>query len=75
MLTEQRFARSEKSVWEIGLLALIRSLGYADALRFLAQLAAGQGDYLAWQDQVFGEATVDEIYDQAQAHWEAQEAQ
>jgi hypothetical protein len=75
MLTEQRFARSEKSVWEIGLLALIQSLGYTDALRFLAQIVPGQGDYLEWQDRVFGQESVDELYDQAQKHWKAQKEQ
>jgi len=29
-----------------------------------------QGDYLEWQDQVFGEAGVDEIYEQARKQWE-----
>jgi hypothetical protein len=28
-----------------------------------------QGDYLEWQDQIFGEASVDEIYEQARKHW------
>ena len=70
VLTEQRFVRSEKSVWETGFVALIQSLGYADALRFLAQVVSGQGDYLEWQEQVFGEASVDELYEQAQKHWE-----
>lgn len=70
VLTEQRFARSEKSVWETGFMALIQSLGYADALRFLAQVVSGQGDYLEWQEQAFGEASVDEIYEQAKKHWE-----
>ena len=70
MLTEQRFTRSEKLVWETGFMALIKSLGYADALRFLAQIVSGQGDYLEWQEQVFGEAGVAEIYEQAQKHWQ-----
>lgn len=70
ILAKQRFSRSEKSVWETGFLALIQALGYADALRFLGQINSGQGDYLEWQERVFGEASVDEIYDQAQKHWE-----
>jgi hypothetical protein len=70
MLTEQRFKRSEKLVWETGFMALVKSLGYADALRFLAQVTSGQGDYLEWQDQVFGETSVDELYEQAQAYWQ-----
>ena len=73
MLTEQQFTRSEKLVWETGFAALTNSLGYADALGFLAQISSGQGDYLEWQDQVFGEASVDEIYEQAKKHWEKAE--
>lgn len=69
-LTDQRFERSEQVVRETGLVALIQSLGYADALRFLVQVSSGQGDYLAWQDQMFGDASVDELYEQARKHWE-----
>ena len=68
-LTDQRFARSEMALWEIGLMALARSLGYADTLRFLTQLSPGRGDYLEWQEQIFGDASVDEIYEEAQKHW------
>jgi len=57
-------------VQEKGLAVLISSLGYADALRFLAQLSSGQGDYLAWQDRAFEDSSVDEIYEQARDHWE-----
>jgi hypothetical protein len=69
-LTDQQFARSEMALREIGFLILIQSLGYADTLRFLVQLSPGQGDYLEWQEQVFGDAGVDEIYEQARSHWE-----
>jgi hypothetical protein len=69
VLAEQRFARSETALRAIGFGALIQSLGYADALRFLVYLIPGEGDYLEWQDQVFGDAGVDEIYEQAQEHW------
>ena len=69
-LTDQRFARSEMDLREDGFMVLIRSLGYADTLRFLTQLSPGQGDYLEWQDQIFRDASVDEIYEQARKHWE-----
>lgn len=51
-------------------MALIQSLGYADALRFLAQFNPGHGDYVKQQEQIFGDASVDEIYEQARKHWE-----
>ncbi|MBL7202511.1 MAG: hypothetical protein ISS56_20440 [Anaerolineae bacterium] len=69
-LTDERFERTEVAVREAGLAALIQSLGYADAVRFVTQLGEGRGDYLKWQEQVFGDANVDEIYEQAQKHWE-----
>ena len=69
-LTNQRFARSEMAVQETGFVALIQSLGYADAIRSLTLLNPGQGDYLTWQEQIFGDASAKEIYEQAQRHWE-----
>ncbi|MEA3345541.1 MAG: hypothetical protein U9Q78_04760 [Chloroflexota bacterium] len=51
-------------------MVLVQSLGYADTIRFLTQLSPGRGDYLEWQEQVFGDASVDEIYEQARKHWE-----
>ena len=72
-LAEQRFTRSEVAVREAGYLALVQSLGYADALRFIVQLSPGQGDYLEWQEQIFGDASMDEIYEQARKHWEDRE--
>ena len=70
MLREKRFIRSEQVVWETGFLALIQSLGYADALRFLGQLVSGHGDYLAWQDKVFEGEGVAQIYEQAERYWQ-----
>lgn len=44
-VAEQRFARSEMALRQTGYMALIQSLGYADAIRFLLQLSPGEGDY------------------------------
>ncbi|MBN1935255.1 MAG: hypothetical protein JW934_11345 [Anaerolineae bacterium] len=74
MLTGQRFTRSETAVQKAGMAALIQSLGYADAIRFVTQLSAGQGDYVEWQAQAFENIAVDELYQQAQAHWEGRRA-
>lgn len=70
VLVDQRFARSEPDLRQAGYAALIESLGYTDAIRFLVQLSQGQGDYIEWQDRMFGEMTVDELYAQAAAHWQ-----
>ena len=69
-LAEQRFFRSELAVQEAGYVALIQSLGYTDALRFVAQLSAGQGDYLELQKHIFGDASVDAIYERAEKYWQ-----
>jgi hypothetical protein len=69
-LAEQRFFRSELAVQEAGYVALIHSLGYTDALRFVAQLSAGQGDYLELQEHIFGDASVDAIYERAEKYWQ-----
>ena len=71
VLTDQRFDRSEQTIRETGFVALVQSLGYGDTLRFLAQLSSGQGNYLDWQDQIFGDASVDEIHEQAREYWES----
>ena len=68
-VAEQQFARSEMTLRQTGYMALIQSLGYADAIRFLLRLSPGEGDYLEWQDRLFGDASVDELYEQAQKHW------
>jgi len=69
-LTNQQFARSEMALRQTGYMALIRSLGYADAIRFLVQVNPGQGDYLEWQDRIFGDTSADGLYEQAQEHWQ-----
>lgn len=71
--SQQRFARSEMALRQAGYLALVQSLGYADAIRFLSQINPGQGDYLEWQDQVLGNISVDKLYEQAQKHAQHQQ--
>jgi hypothetical protein len=68
-VAEQQFARTEMALRQTGYMALIQSLGYADAIRFLLQLSPGEGNYLEWQDRLFGDASVDELYEQSQKHW------
>lgn len=68
-LVDQQFTRTEVALRQTGYMALIESLGYADAIRFLVQISPGQGDYLEWQDHIFGDASVDKLYEQAEQHW------
>ena len=69
----RQFDRSEMAVRETGFVALIQSLGYADTIRFVTLLNPGQGNYLSWQERIFGDTSVDEIYEQARKHWEERE--
>lgn len=64
------FKYSDAALRDKGLSILQQNLGYADMLRFLWMLGAGEGDYLLWQEQTFGQFSVDELYDQAAAYWE-----
>jgi hypothetical protein len=73
-LAEQRFVRSDHMVRDVGYRALIQALGVADTLRFVEQLSSGQGDYMEWQDQVFGDASVDDIYEQAETYWKEKDS-
>jgi hypothetical protein len=70
ILAEQQFARSETALRRIGYTALIKALGYTDAIRFLVQVSPGEGDYLEWQDRLFGDIGAGELYDQAKEHWQ-----
>lgn len=70
IMTGQQFARSDMALRQSGYLALIQSLGYADAIRFLLQLSPGEGNYLEWQDRLFGDVSIDELYEQAQRQWQ-----
>ena len=70
VLTEQRFEHSDMALRETGFTVLTQHLGYADTLRFLNQLIPGQGDYLEWQNKIFGTADIDEVYEDARKHWE-----
>lgn len=70
-VADQQFARSEMALRQTGYMALIQTLGYADAIRFLMQLSPGEGNYLEWQDHLFGDASSDEHYEQAEKHWQS----
>ena len=72
ILANQQFARSTAALRKAGYTALIESLGFADTVRFLVQVSQGQGDYLELQDRIFEGMSVDELYEQAEAHWKRQ---
>lgn len=46
-----------------GLEALVRELGYADAMRFMLQFSAGRGDYTKERHKMLAGVTVEELLD------------
>ena len=56
-----------------GLRVLVKELGEVDAFRFLAQMSHEIHDAVTLQDDVFGEMSIDEIYDQAKQYEEERE--
>jgi len=69
ILANRQFARSDMDLRQAGYMALVQSLGYADAIRFLLQMSSGQGNYLEWQDRIFVDTAVDDLYAEAEAYW------
>jgi hypothetical protein len=63
-------ALSDAALRRKGLHILFRELGEVDTVRFLSQLSHEPKDYLALQDTLFHDMTVDEIYEEARAYTE-----
>lgn len=59
---------SDVALRQRGLSILFRELGEVDAVRFLSQISHEPKDYLALQEQLFEEMTVDDIYAKAKAY-------
>jgi len=62
------FKHTDMELRQVGIALLLQNLGYAETLRFLSQISPGHGDYLHRREQLFAEATVDEIFDEAKQH-------
>jgi len=62
--------RSDMEVKNKGLNALFKELGEADAIRFLSQIRYEKKDYLAIQDKLFKNMSVDEIFEKAKSYSE-----
>jgi hypothetical protein len=70
MTTIQGFKYTDVELRQVGIEALLQRLGYAETLRFLSQINAGEGDYLEWRERTFAGMTVDQIFDEAKEHFE-----
>ncbi len=44
--------------------ALIKELGYADAIRFIQMFDKGEGDYLIEKEKIFSKKRVKELYEE-----------
>jgi hypothetical protein len=58
-------ARPLDEIRHAGMTALIRELGVADALRFIAQYTTGQGDYTTERQAWLAELPLDHVLEQA----------
>ena len=52
--------------------ALVRTLGTVDAERFISMVKRDTFDYTEWRRGLWNNMTIDEIYAEAAAHYEAQ---
>jgi hypothetical protein len=60
-------ALTNEELQQLGIEALVERIGYEGTLRFLAQMRRGHGDYLAVQDGIWGDMTVEQIHEDAAA--------
>ena len=68
-----RRPRTAAEVQTSGVRALVRSLGAADAARFLQQVGPGRGDYTAERDALLGDLTMDEALRLVLSHQPAEQ--
>lgn len=53
-----------------GFRILLQELGTVDTVRFLSQITHEIGDYMTFQDELFKDLTIDELYEQAKRYQE-----
>ena len=63
-------ALSDIALHQKGLHILFRELGEVDTVRFLSQISHEPKDYLALQDTLFQNMTINDIYEKAKAYSE-----
>jgi hypothetical protein len=59
---------SDLEIRRKGLSVLWKELGEIDTIRFVSQMIAEQRDYLQFQETLFKDMTLDEIYEKAKAY-------
>ena len=74
MLSNEKLKYSDKEIIEKGSRALIKELGYSGFIRFIRQVEVHSGqDYLKEQQEIYGDMSLDNIFDKAQKHWQSKE--
>lgn len=74
MLSNERTRFTDREIIEKGSRALIKELGYSGFLRFIRQSEGiSKEDYLRYEDKIFDDMSLDEIYDNAKEHWDSME--
>jgi hypothetical protein len=74
MLLNEKLKYTDKEIIEKGSRVLIKELGYSGFIRFIRQVEGHSGqDYLKEQGELYRDMSLDEIYEEAQKHWESSE--
>lgn len=63
--------KSDRDILDMGIKALIDTLGYSGTVRFLRHFTRGEGDYLIIQEEIFKGMDMDQIYEKAKEHYES----
>ncbi|GAB6156760.1 hypothetical protein JCM17380_55140 [Desulfosporosinus burensis] len=72
MLLNEKLKYTDKEIIERGSRALIKELGYSGFIRFIRQVEGHSGqDYLKDQEEVYRDMSLDDIFEEAQKHWES----
>ena len=71
MLLNEKSKFTDREIIEKGSRALIKELGYSGFLRFIRHSEGiSKEDYLKLEDDIFNDMSLDEIYNNAEKHWE-----
>lgn len=71
MLSNEKLNYTDKEIIEKGSRALIKELGYSGFIRFIRQVEGLSGqDYVKEQEEVYGDMSLDDIFEEAKKHWE-----
>jgi hypothetical protein len=70
MLSNKKLSYSDKEIMEKGARALIKEPGYSGFLRFIRFMDYEGEDYLKMQDEIYKYVSLEQMYDEAEKHWE-----